>query len=770
MPSPTIVDKDITGTFISQCDPTSFPDLEDHPISKFVKGTVDVREHIAIKSPKVEALIFISNKKLYSLFFPKLTFDPVCDPLEDTPIITGALGSLCSKAIPVSIDAENAFADSYVLVPYTTNLLPHFSVGSVLPDTLFNTDSDTTPVFTKPSTDYDEYCIIRLPSVLPKVIGEPILDGPLRDEHVLSSMMNYHATAHAWIDVHKLLLLGEAKVLQSGSLSTLAPELVPALAPTIRIHHSSTITINLLLDNDDPSSLHCQTKDLIHSKISSYVSKYKEDHPDATFITTSPVHVPEPIAPVPITPPTQPLPTPHQVSSESFRIQGITLPKKYERPIYTFQALLCALDDDNRMVLPTFRPQFLQCFTQSSAQEASRYALMAMQQHDSERSANSRDYLLRQLTPLHWNQTTVTLFLQALFHTAPFEENKNILKSKISFLTFLPHPPESQSPDLQKYLLDNHVEQMQILVGESNENKQKLNLQTFHGGMRKTISHILSGIANLESRLSFVVDYSTSQYKPLLVDWLLQLANLFSSVEFKDFWDKYIPSHPWLAHAMGNQAYVLFALISKSASNLQVLDTIRSTQSLPTSALQLPIKAFSAMINDIHIACSGTSPVCYATPPLSYVPISYPQKRKSEQTLSTNTTHAPLQKRHSTGSPSNRGWIESTKHIMWPKELSGKQLCTRFAQLGSSCPNGRSCPYQHKIFPKEFSPEDIEVICKFVDASPHIKFSSNISIPNRNNAFGSKPISNPKNVSFVKSPSSSRPSTPKPVSHPASRS
>ena len=557
MPSPTIVDKDITGTFISQCDPPSFPDVGDHPISKFVKGTVDVREHITIKSPKVEALIFVSNKKLFSLFFPKLTFDPVCDPQEDTPIITGALGSLCSKAIPVSIDAEKAFADSYVLVPYTTNLLPHFSMGAVIPDTVFSPNEDVPPPFSKPSLDYEEYCIIRFPSILPKVIGEPILEGPLRDEHVLASMMNYHSTAHAWIDVHKLLLLHEAEVLSSSSLATLDPELIPSSTPTVLIHNDPTITINLLLDNDDPSSLHSQTKELICSKISSNVSKYKEDHPDASFVTDSPTPSPVPITPIPVTPndfsPSVPTPT----TTESFRLQGITLAKKYERPIFTFQALLCSIDNDNHVVLPTFRPQFLQCFVQSSVQEASRYALMAMQQHDSERSSNSRDYLLRQLTPLHWNQTTVTLFLQALFHTAPFEENKNILKSKISFLTFLPHPPEANSPDLQKYLLDNHVEQMQILVGESNENKQKMNLNTFHGGMRKTISHVLSGIANLESRLSFVVDYSASPHKPLLVEWLLQLANLFSSVEFKDFWDKYIPSHPWLAHAMGNQVYCI---------------------------------------------------------------------------------------------------------------------------------------------------------------------------------------------------------------------
>lgn len=758
MPTPSLIDEDFSGTFISQADPPSFSDLEDHPIHKFVNGTISVREHILLKSQKVEAIVFVSNRKLFSLYLPKLTFDSVCDPEETTPIITGALGSMCSKAVPVAIDAEDAFADSFVLVPFTPELLPHFLVGSAIPEDLFLHEDRPDAPLQKPSEDYSEFCIIRLPMVLPKVSGEPILEGALLDEHVQSSMMNYNPTAHAWVEVHKLLLASEASVLTPTKVASLATDLVPTSTASIRMRAVPTITPNILLDSSDPTSLHAQTHDLIRSKIASNIHHYKQDHPGVTLVATPTIPTLLPTA-APVTPPQAlPTPTPAPSTTESFVFQGVSLAKKYERPLRTFQALLCSMDDTNKVTLPTFRPTFLQCFQQSSAQEASRFALMAMQQHDAERSANSRDYLLRQITPLHWNQTTVTLFLQALFHTAPFEENKLILKSKISFLTFLPHPPESQSPDLQKYLQDNHVEQMQILVGESNENKQKLSLHTFHGGMRKTISDVLSGIANLESRLSFVVDYTSSAPKPLLVDWLLQLANLFSSAEFRDFWDKYIPTHPWLAHAMSNQTYVLFALLAKSASNLQVLDHIKSTSTFPTSALQLPIKAFSAMINDIHIACSGTSPVSFATPPLSYIPPTTSAKRRLDVSPGTSSSPSAPTKRQSTGSPPNRGWIESTKHIMWPKELSGKQLCTRFAQLGSSCPNGRNCPYQHKLFPKDFSDPDIDIICKLVESSPHMKFGPHVTLPSRSSRY-TKPTPSSKDVSFAKSTSSLKPSS-----------
>lgn len=197
---------------------------------------------------------------------------------------------------------------------------------------------------------------------------------------------------------------------------------------------------------------------------------------------------------------------------------------------------------------------------------------------------------------------------------------------------------------------------------------------------------------------------------------------------------------------MNNQIYVLFSLLSKSAANLNVQQIIRDTNTFPITALQLPIKAFTSMLNNIHIVCSGTSPVTYASKPLSYVdPTSTNPKRKLELEPSSSDLKriAPL------GSPPNRGWIESSKKIMWPKELSGKQLCTRFAQLGSSCPNGTNCPYQHKIFPKDFNSDDIAVICHTVDDSSHLKFSPNVVIPKRSYP-SSKPSYRRKEVSFTK--------------------
>jgi len=395
MPTQVVSPDTFTGTFISQADPPEFDDRSAHPIIKYVKGDVAFRERSIIRSTKVEALLFVSDRKLFSVYLPRLTYDSVCDPNEDTPIISGALGSICSKAIPVSLDAEQAFADAFVLVPFTEDIRPHFLTGVVLPPDLFKAPDRPDAALVLPSTQYSEYSIIRFPLALPKVSGEPILEGPLVDEHVVSSIMNYNATAHAWLEIHTLLLSKDASILSPDTARALDAQYLPPPTESIRMVSVTNIAINILLETNDPSCLHASVTSLIDSKMQANLKHHQETHPDQyQTLPSSPTPQPQPQTITPPHPSAAPTLSP---TTDSFSFQGINLPKKYERPLHTFQALLCSVDEHQHIVLPKLRTTFLQCFQQPSAQETSRYSLMAMHQHDSERSANSRDYLLRQI-------------------------------------------------------------------------------------------------------------------------------------------------------------------------------------------------------------------------------------------------------------------------------------------------------------------------------------------------------------------------------------
>ena len=732
VPSPI----DLDGTFISLDPSPIFSDDSHHPIHKFLTGDLDIKKMQLLHSSKVEGIIFVSNHKVSTVYLAHLAYD---DPEESIPVVAGALGSLCHNSFPVAISLSQVLSETLVVLPRTLPASSSLPTGKELSDLFFKTDDHPLRPFTATNPPTPTH-LVRLPLCLPKVRGHPIIEGSIFDETVMSSLHNYHPDAGEWIDIQIALTKKIISTCEKKIISDIDSSFLPVFTPSIPSTIHSHISLQPLFDGgDDTTSLRSQVQANIDRQKQLNQDRFYLEHPD----------VPHPASPSNGTPTTNdftlhgevtaaPPPLPSS-KSDTFTINGVSVHKKYERALNTYRVALSVVNDTT-VIYPTLRKEFLLSYSQASSQENSRYATAAMKEHDLERAEHTRDYLQRLVTGLHWNHATTSLFLHAMFHTSPLDEHKEILKTSISFLTFLAPPPEQSSPELKEYLETSHIEHIQAVVGETNEKRQKLSIKTFQGGLQNSPHDVLVGLANLESRLSFLVDYSSSDTpKPLLVKWILQLAHIFSSPEFTNFYKKYETTHKWIAHAMVTQIQMVFAMITKVATSLKVLQAIQHNRPLPLDTFSLPIKAFSNLISDLHSIISGIGAGVYSTPPLSYVPrplaatlpprslLPSSQPRRPQTGLQTNSAVPNSSYR---GSPADKGWLIAKQRLLWPKHLSGKQLCARFALVGSSCPHGYSCPYEHKFFPRDFSTEDQKIICKFIsDNHPNLSFAPGARIP-----------------------------------------
>jgi len=729
---------DLDGTFISLDPSPVFTDPAFHPIHKFLTGDLDIKKMQLLHSNKVEGIIFVCNQKVSTMYLSNLAYD---DPDEQIPVVAGALGSLCHNSFPVAIPLSQVLSETLVLVHKTFPTSSSFPVGKALSDIFFQTNDEPQRPFVSPEQDVSSY-LLRFPLCLPKLRGYPIIEGSIHDETVSSALHNYHPDAGEWIDIQVALSKQSLSICDKSTISTLDDSFLPTFTASVPFSLQHEIVLQPLFDGgDDPTSL----RSIVQSRIDHAKQSNKE-----RFYVEHPTLLP-PISPVGRQTHNNPRslseePTENSAllstlaKSDTFLIHGISVHKKYERALNTYRVALSSVDDSN-VVFPTLRKAFLLSYSQASSQENSRYATTAMKEHDLERAEHTRDYLQRLVTGLHWNHATTSLFLHAMFHTSPLDEQKEILKTSISFLTFLAPPPEQSSPELKEYLQSSYVEHMQAVVGESNEKKQKLSIKTFQGGLQNSPHDVLVGLANLESRLSFIVDYSAPGHtKPLFVQWVLQLAHIFSSPEFTKFHKKYESTHKWIAHAMVTQIQMVFAMITKVATSLKVLHAIQHNRPLPLDTFSLPIKAFANLISDLHSIISGVGAGIYSTPPLSYVPRPLPsnttprvQLPNSNFSRSNTGTHANPGAHHNPsyrGSPMDKGWLIAKQRLLWPKDLSGKQLCARFALVGSSCPHGYACPYDHKFFPRDFSTDNQKIICKFIsDNHPQLSFAPGVRVP-----------------------------------------
>jgi len=728
---------DLDGTFISHDPSPVFTHLASHPMHKFFSGDLDTKKMQLLHSNKVEGIIFVCNHKVSTMYLANLAYD---DPEEKIPVVAGALGSLCHNSFPVAIPLSQVLSETLVYVQKTLPVSSSLPVGKALSEIFFQTDDNPRRPFA-PLTQDDPSHLVRLPLCLPKLRGHPIIEGSIYDDTVISSLHNYHTDAGEWIDIQVALAQKTISTCDKTTISTIDASYLPDFASSIPFSTDYQITLQPLFDGgDDPTSLRSQVQSRIDRTKQDNRDRFYLEHPDLSPPTFSvgrkskPNNLPLPEGTSDVSPSQT-----SSTKSDTFIIDGVSVHKKYERALNTYRVALSSVNEST-VTFPTLRKSFLLSYSQASSQENSRYATAAMKEHDLERAEHTRDYLQRLVTGLHWNHATTSLFLHAMFHTSPLDEQKEILKTSISFLTFLAPPPEKTSPELKEYLETSYVEHMQAVVGESNEKKQKLSIKTFQGGMQNSPHDVLVGLANLESRLSFIVDYSTSnQPKPLFVEWILQLAHIFSSPEFTNFHKKYESTHKWIAHAMVTQIQMVFAMITKVATSLKVLHTIQHDRPLSVDAFSLPIKAFANLISDLHSIISGVGAGVYSTPPLSYVPRPLPTNSSPRTPLPSGqphrSHHAPqansnTQNPSYRGSPIDKGWLLTKQRLIWPKNLSGKQLCARFALVGSSCPHGYSCPYEHKFFPRDFSLDDQKIICKFIsDHHPQVAFAPGVRIP-----------------------------------------
>jgi len=720
---PPISGNEITGRLSSDGPPPSFSVPTAHPILKYIIGSSSDRQNQLLLSPHVEGIILIQNSKVVILYLPTIAFDPSTDPNETNPILLGAAGTFCSTAIPSSIDLSKVLANFLILTestsPSTTETFPS---GNVLDPRHFSNHPDKVDN-ALPPTSYQSTKCVAVPLVLPKIKGTKIIEGSIMNPTVLASFEGYHPAAHTWLQHHIAHATLPPTTITADSLTAIDDALLPTSPMQIKIQNNPQLHLNVLYETDqDISSLRKQVLSALQQKMALNTAKH-HGVPTEDLNSHGPTNAPSLPGDILIDNHTMP---------DNFSIGGTSIEGKYRRPLNTWRLFLSSIGNDGTISLPVFTDAFLEGYSSSSITENTRILNSSMREHDRARSTNTRDYLHKLISDNQWNNATTALFINAILFDSQLDEFDTYLQTSISLLTFLPTPHASMSQDIQSFLQKTNVENLEAIVGESNEKKRKINLKTFQGGLQETPIQVLTGLANLESKFSFMVDYEhlPPKQQPLFVQWLNNLANVYSSRDFTKFYEKHKQTLPWIPHTMVNQVQIIFSLTARVAKSYTNQTALRKDKSLPPSIFKTVHKAYNDIIADIERAYSGASLGCFATPPPSYVPP--PQAPPNQRPRLHPQTQIPLSNQrnhssypsHSSRPQKRRGWLQATGSYRWPKLQCGF-LCNKFAQVDSQCTND-SCTLKHLVFPHSFSDSDKRTLFEFVTNHPNLSFAPHI--------------------------------------------
>lgn len=110
-------------------------------------------------------------------------------------------------------------------------------------------------------------------------------------------------------------------------------------------------------------------------------------------------------------------------------------------------------------------------------------------------------------------------------------------------------------------------------------------------------------------------------------------------------------------------------------------------------------------------------------------PLSFKEKRKRESPPKKGDP-----KRNRSGEPSTKDWLVASGSYSFPSSWP-LTPCKNFAKEDKSCAFGRSCDYEHKLYPKGYTKKVQALICKWAKDTSSVKFASFVRESDRNVIF-----------------------------------
>lgn len=698
------------GSFVSNRMPPTFTKPESHPVMKMIKGGPEVRKHQLVTSTKTDGLITIYNNRVITLNVPQIGYDPMDDEDENTPLITGAVGLTVSKAYPAYVSLQNATSDFFYLGRECETT---FFSGVKLPPACFtDSQSPVDEAFDKPFFD-EEVFNIRVPLTMPLLKGTDILEGSITDPDVIESLDRYHAAVGVWARIMKTVVKDKTKkcIVDPNVIRGFGDNCFPSepLGVTISQKYKPDLTMIMNDSSDDEDSLWHSTTQRIDQIKQSNINRFIKENPDK---------FPKPSEP------SVPKPTTKEAEEEKTLLDG-----KHSRAVIGFMLALATVNEEDMSVtIPDLSRDFVECFQWETMELICRTYKSCIQDFMTDRQEHTRDFFYRRINGPLWSSATLALYLKGIWHDHGLDDNRHNLSHSISVLNFLADPPASNNAEYLDYLKKSHLEDLEALVEEASDKRQKIGLKVFLGGKQDSPEDIITCLANMDAHFAFIVSFDDKpdKQKPLMVRYFRKIADVLSSKEFVSFVQKFITKFPWIPHMILLQVQLVFSEFATIARNNRYISMVRRGQEIPYSVFGKVIQIFEDSMRELGRAITQSNVSHYSTaPPTYFVAKKSPDNDNRKDSISNDPDDKKNKKKQTKKELFEKGWFLANGSFSWPESLSCRP-CNKFGQVGAACFR-RPCTYVHKVFPEQFSEEDRKIIAAFEASSPVFSFAHGVS-------------------------------------------
>ena len=352
--------------------------------------------------------------------------------------------------------------------------------------------------------------------------------------------------------------------------------------------------------------------------------------------------------------------------------------------------------------------------------------------------SRERNYISRATKFPFLSHTTLTYLLQSHFHSGAMESNLDSLKKSFSVACLLP-PQNVASDEYNGYVASSRNIEIDKILDQPAEKRSGIRKDVFIKGRQDNLDDFIAFCANIVALSRFLakMDEKDDSSQPLIVQMILEIADVVSAAEYKKFEEKHKGEVLYMTHTLITYVFNIFSVFIKMAKNPTVVRKFKIDNTIDPKGVKIALMMHKSLLDQLQLCCATSSVQnLFAKPPSSFAifcptlskqlkVVTSVQKNSTNPVGNNNETkgtkrEAPTTRPDFTGSIVNK----TGKKIYFPPGLD-ERYCSMLMDSEMTCPHGNDCNFKHTLFPSGFTNKGVVIMKNFVENTDGLSWNEN---------------------------------------------
>ena len=388
--------------------------------------------------------------------------------------------------------------------------------------------------------------IVSIPYIIPLIKGADITEGSIDNSNVIGKVVAYHGAAAEWLCLMNMEACCNTKV-WCGEGDNQCPR--PNNNKNVSLSYNGELFIKVLMGASKNSVAYRTVKNLVDDFKIKELEKYRLQHPeeaipkgiDLDYKTSASVSTAS-----------------TKLSYKSSTSEDVKIVNKNGNLLSFLQILFCREGNGDEIMPATMTDEAMEIM--GSSEKNSEQARLTADNITAkvDEIGTERSYISRYTRFPFLSHTLISYMLQSHFHNGAIDSNLESLKKSFSILTLLPLPHDCND-ELSSFMNSSRNVEVEQILDQPADKRAGIRKEVFLKGRQKNLDDVIVFIVNIIALGRFWVKVNDDD-SPMVLNMLMDIADLLSSTEYKSFDDKYKSSKNYMAHTLVVYIFNIFAV------------------------------------------------------------------------------------------------------------------------------------------------------------------------------------------------------------------